>query len=111
MTKQILMCPVARRDFLRSKMLSAATRESSTTRRNVAVGETHVFSTASVNQFSFGYNRIFDYITSQGTGTCESAKLGIPGANVGCANGTTCAGSSCGLTSTTDDRRRVLVTR
>jgi hypothetical protein len=68
--------------------------------RNVAVGETHVFSTASVNQLSFGYNRIFNYITSQGTGTCESAKLGIPGANVGCANGTTCTGSSCGLSST-----------
>jgi hypothetical protein len=68
--------------------------------RNVAIGETHVFSTASVNQFSFGYNRIFDYITSQGTSTCEATKLGIPGANVGCVNGTTCAGSSCGLTST-----------
>ena len=68
--------------------------------RNVAIGETHVFSTASVNQFSFGYNRIFDYITSQGTSTCEATKIGIPGANVGCVGGTTCAGSSCGLTST-----------
>jgi Carboxypeptidase regulatory-like domain len=68
--------------------------------RNVAIGETHVFSTASVNQFSFGYNRIFDYITSQGTGTCEATKIGIPGANIGCVNGTTCASSSCGLTST-----------
>jgi carboxypeptidase family protein len=68
--------------------------------RNVAIGETHVFSTESVNQFSFGYNRIFDYITSQGTSTCEATKLGIPGANIGCVNGTTCAGSSCGLTST-----------
>jgi hypothetical protein len=28
--------------------------------RNVALGETHVFSTASVNQFSFSYNRIFN---------------------------------------------------
>jgi hypothetical protein len=68
--------------------------------RNVALGETHVSSTASVNQFSFGYNRIFNYITSQGTGTCEAAKIGIPGANIGCLNGTTCASSSCGLTST-----------
>lgn len=69
--------------------------------RNVAIGETHVFSPNNVNQFSFGYNRIFDYITSQGTGTCESNKLGIPGANLGCgsAAGTTCNGSSCGLTS------------
>ena len=68
--------------------------------RNVAIGETHIFSNTSVNQFSFGYNRIFNYITSQGTGSCESAKLGIPGANLGCGGGTTCAGSSCGLTST-----------
>jgi Carboxypeptidase regulatory-like domain len=70
--------------------------------RNVAIGETHVFSPTRVNQLSFGYNRIFDYITSQGTGTCEATKLGIPGANLGCGgtSGTTCLGSSCGLTST-----------
>ena len=37
--------------------------------RNVAIGETHVFSPTTVNQASFGYNRIFDYITSQGTGS------------------------------------------
>jgi hypothetical protein len=69
--------------------------------RNVSIGETHVFSPTSVNQFSFGYNRIFDYITSQGTSTCTSSKIGIPGANVGCGalGGTTCQGSSCGLTS------------
>jgi Carboxypeptidase regulatory-like domain len=55
--------------------------------RNVAISETHVFSPSLVNQASFGYNRIFDYITSQGTGTCSSANLagiGIPGANLGC---------------------------
>ena len=55
--------------------------------RNVAFGETHVFSPSMVNQASFGYNRIFDYIASQGTGTCASANLvpgGIPGANLGC---------------------------
>ena len=70
--------------------------------RNVSVGETHVFSPKSVNQFSVGYNRIFDYILSQGTGTCESNILGIPGANLNCgpAPDTTCTGSSCGLTST-----------
>ncbi len=69
--------------------------------RNVAIGETHVFTPTTVNQFSFGYNRIFDYITSQGTSTCESSKLGIPGANLGCGplGGTVCHGSSCGLTS------------
>lgn len=70
--------------------------------RNVSIGETHVFSPTEVNQISLGYNRIFNYITSTGTGTCESTKLGIPGANLGCggSSGTTCTGSSCGLTST-----------
>jgi hypothetical protein len=75
--------------------------------RNIAIGETHVFSPTTVNQFSFGYNRIFDYITSQGTGTCDSANLagiGIPGANLGCtgaAGSATCTGGSysCGLVS------------
>jgi Carboxypeptidase regulatory-like domain len=59
--------------------------------RNAAISETHLFSSNTVNQMSFGFNRIFDYITSQGTGTCISAALGIPGANLG--------GNSCGLTS------------
>ncbi len=59
--------------------------------RNVALSETHVFSPNTVNQISGGYNRIFDYITSQGTGSCEARALGIPGANLG--------GVSCGLTS------------
>ncbi len=59
--------------------------------RNVAVSETHIFSANTINQVSAGYNRIFDYISSQGTGSCESAALGIPGANLG--------GGSCGLTS------------
>jgi hypothetical protein len=60
--------------------------------RNVAVSETHVFSPTTVNQFNAGYNRIFDYISSYGTGSCEARALGIPGANLG--------GTSCGLTST-----------
>jgi len=68
--------------------------------RNIGLSETHVFSATTVNQVSGGYNRIFDYITSQGTGSCESAKLGIPGANLDCSSGNTCApsGVSCGLT-------------
>ena len=41
-----------------------------------------------MNQISFGFNRIFDYITSQGTGSCYPQTLGIPGANLG--------GNSCG---------------
>jgi Carboxypeptidase regulatory-like domain len=74
--------------------------------RQVAIGETHVFSPNTVNQASFGYNRIFNYIKSQGTGSCQSNKIvpgGIPGANLGCPNGgTTCSAGaySCGLVST-----------
>jgi Carboxypeptidase regulatory-like domain len=72
--------------------------------RNVAIGETHVFSATMVNQASFGYNRIFDYITSQGTGTCASALIvpgGIPNANLGCPSNTCLPGAySCGLVST-----------
>jgi hypothetical protein len=63
--------------------------------RNVAVSETHVFSPNTVNQVNAGYNRIFDYISSQGTGSCLSQTFGIPGANLG--------GTSCGLTSTQMD--------
>ncbi len=68
--------------------------------RNIVLSETHVFSPTAVNQVTGGYNRIFDYITSQGTGSCESAKLGIPGANLNCSSSNTCApsGVSCGLT-------------
>ena len=53
--------------------------------RNIALGETHVFNANLVNQATVGYNRIFDYITSQGTGTCTSATIGggIPNANLG----------------------------
>src|SRR5712664_157397 len=73
--------------------------------RNVAIGETHVFSPTTVNQASFGYNRIFNYITSQGTGSCQSAILNIPGANLGCSSlgaGAKCTPGaySCGLVST-----------
>jgi hypothetical protein len=73
--------------------------------RQIAIGETHVFSPTTVNQASFGYNRIFNYIKSQGTGSCESAKLGIPGANLGCTglgSSATCkpGAYSCGLVST-----------
>ena len=56
--------------------------------RNIAIGESHVFSSNTLNEAAFGYNRIFDYISSQGTGTCASATIvpgGIPNANLGCA--------------------------
>jgi hypothetical protein len=59
--------------------------------RNAAISETHLFSPSTVNQMSFGFNRIFDYITSEGTGSCLAAAFGIPNADLG--------GRSCGLTS------------
>ncbi len=51
--------------------------------RNVAVSETHLFSDRTINQFNAGFNRIFNHILSFGTGTCEAAKLGIQGADLG----------------------------
>jgi hypothetical protein len=74
--------------------------------RNIAIGETHVFSSRTINQATFGYDRIFDYILSLGSGTCASANIvpgGIPNANLGCSSGSpTCAPGaySCGLVST-----------
>ncbi len=50
--------------------------------RNVVVTETHVFSPKLINQFTAGYSRIFNHILSYGTGTCEAALLGIPGADL-----------------------------
>jgi Carboxypeptidase regulatory-like domain len=73
--------------------------------RNIAVSESHVFSSTTVNQVSGGYNRIFNYITSQGSGSCEAARIGISGANLDCDAGNVCSpvGTSCGLTSTLFD--------
>jgi hypothetical protein len=63
--------------------------------RNVGIGWSHVFSANTLNQASFGYNRIFDYIASLGNSTCGSALLGIPNADLGCsASGTPLAGGS-----------------
>jgi hypothetical protein len=50
--------------------------------RNAVVTETHVFSPNLINQFTAGYNRIFNHILSYGTGSCEAALLGIPGADL-----------------------------
>jgi hypothetical protein len=51
--------------------------------RNAVLTETHVFSPNTINQATFGYNRIFNHILSYGTGTCEAAIIGIPGADLG----------------------------
>ncbi len=77
--------------------------------RNVAVSETHVFSDRTINQFNAGFNRIFNHILSFGNGTCESAILGIqgadlnskcPGAPAGIVNQSTKDCMSCGMSST-----------
>jgi Carboxypeptidase regulatory-like domain len=51
--------------------------------RNLAISETHIFSSNVINQITVGYNRIFDHITSFGDGTDWSTQLGIPNANLG----------------------------
>jgi hypothetical protein len=67
--------------------------------RNVALSENHNFSDRSINQFTFGYNRIFNHILSFGNGTCEAANIGIQGADLN----SKCPGGSAGLTQSTKD--------
>ena len=50
---------------------------------NVALSHTRVFGSGAVNQFTAGYNRVYNYITSFGYGSNKSRELGIPGANLG----------------------------
>lgn len=54
-----------------------------TSAKNVALSHTHVFENNAVNQFTAGYNRVYNYITSFGYGSNLSRELGIPGANLG----------------------------
>src|SRR5450631_34886 len=75
--------------------------------RNVAVSETHIFSDRNINQFTAGFNRIFNHILSFGNSTCQAAKLGITGADINSACGNSGGISqstkdcvSCGMTST-----------
>jgi hypothetical protein len=56
--------------------------------RNIGLGWNHVFSPRALNQATLGYNRIFNYIASTDNYTCESAILGIPGADLGCTGNT-----------------------
>jgi hypothetical protein len=78
--------------------------------RNAVISETHLFSSNTINQATVGFSRIFNHILSFGTGSCEAATLGIPGADLGSAcdsitgypaslNQTTKDCESCGLTS------------
>ncbi|MDQ1390073.1 MAG: hypothetical protein QOF56_3527, partial [Acidobacteriaceae bacterium] len=60
----------------------ASTQDITNHGRNVALSETHIFSDRTINQFNAGFNRIFNHILSFGDRSCESANLGIPGANL-----------------------------
>jgi hypothetical protein len=70
--------------------------------RNIAISETHIFSSTNINQISAGYNRIFNHITSFGefgAPICEAANLGIVGADLN----SKCPGAPPGLTQSTKD--------
>jgi len=78
--------------------------------RNIAISETHIFSSSSINQISGGFNRIFNFIKSYGYGTCEGNNIGIINANLdavcnpggqipGIVNQSSQYCISCGLTS------------
>ncbi len=67
--------------------------------RNVAISETHIFSDHNINQFNAGFNRIFNHIKSIGDGTCASANLGIPGANIN----SKCPGAPSGVSQSSTD--------
>lgn len=51
--------------------------------RNAVISETHLFSDRTINQATFGFNRIFNHFTSAQSGTCYAAQIGIQGANLG----------------------------
>ena len=78
--------------------------------RNAVISEQHVFNATMINEASFGFNRIFNHISSFQPRSCEGAVLGIPGANLGAAcdpitgypaslNQSTKDCESCGMTS------------
>ena len=62
--------------------------------RNAGLGWSHVFSPNVLNQATFGYDRIFDYIASLGNYTCQAALFGIPNADLGCSASGTPNGSN-----------------
>jgi hypothetical protein len=77
----------------------ASTQNITNHARNLALSETHVFSDRTINQFNAGYNRIFNHILSFGDKSCESANLGIQGANLD----STCPGAPPGLSQSGTD--------
>jgi Carboxypeptidase regulatory-like domain len=77
----------------------ASTQDITNHGRNVAISETHIFSSNSVNQISGGFNRIFNHILSFGDRSCTAARIGIAGANLDAS----CPGAPPGLSQSTTD--------
>lgn len=70
--------------------------------RNAVLSETHIFNSKNINQAYFGYNRIFNHITSFGefgAPICQAANIGILGANLN----SKCPNAPPGLTQTPKD--------
>jgi len=81
----------------------ASTQDITNHGRNVAISETHIFTDNTINQFSVGFNRIFNHILSFGDRTCEAAKLGIPNANLDSSCSGFPGGAPTGLSQSTSD--------
>jgi len=67
--------------------------------RNAAFTETHLFSDHTINQFSAGFNRIFNHIKSFGDRSCDAEKLGIQLADLD----SSCPGAPPGLSQSKKD--------
>jgi hypothetical protein len=67
--------------------------------RNASISETHIFSSNNINQVTFGFNRIFNHISSFGDGTCEAANIGILGADLN----SKCPNAPAGLSQSSKD--------
>ena len=77
----------------------ASTQDITNHGRNASISETHIFSEHNINQITFGFNRIFNHISSFGDGSCEAANVGILGADLN----SKCAGAPPGLSQSTKD--------
>lgn len=51
--------------------------------RNLALSHTHIFTPGLLNQGTFGFNYVYNHMTSIGQGRNLAQELGIPGANLG----------------------------
>ncbi len=77
----------------------ASTQDITNHGRNASISETHIFNDHNINQITFGFNRIFNHISSFGDGSCEAANLGILGADLN----SKCAGAPPGLSQSSKD--------